>query len=1014
LGEVDVYGWFFLTNTFSAMIPPGAATTLTVCLDTRTNGAWTGLLTFPSNDTNNDSPFVINLTGSVNLGGTPPSVSLLSPTNNASYPFASIVPVTASASAATGSIANVQFILSNPLGRFLLGAATNPATSNQYTVNWTGLTPGPNALVALATDSAGRVSQSAPVNIQMLSPSTNPPPVAIDDHFAIPAFSSNNVLNVLTNDSSPSGGSLRIIGTLFQSSAAHGTVDIVDNGQRLCYTPPPTGGGYAEFSYEIADETGGIAWANVSINVYTPPPPSVTLTAAAYTINALATDQLVAQVAPTSGIVRVDFFLNYSCVGSVTNGINGSFVNNWVATPNDSGCTLYAVATDILGRQGASAPISIRVTNSCAGATPVATLDSFLGSSGTNSLNTGATIQDGLIQLFGRACSPGSSNVLWQLGVYSLDGTLLCNLTPSANNMPVGTSSSPASLGRCDLSALPNGKYYLDLLVFNGCQTTETNIEFTLYSNLKIGQFSFSQQDLIIPVNGIPLTVVRAYNSLNSTNRGDFGYGWTYSLCDMDVSIDETRQIAINYDGNPFSQRCGGGRDVTLTLPNGRRTTFSFSCHSAGLYSQVPVWNGPPGCNARLEAQGNPTLETMLYNGHDTSSVFWKDGGYVVPMDNFDFSGFILTTLPDDTKYFINREDLQEQDMTDWGTAGYTQHAWGNSYLAQIVQRSGDRINISSNSISHVATNNVTTHTISIQRNKSGLITAITDPIAGPSGLPAVKYEYDGNQNLMNVLTLVDRSGNGTYVTNSYVYGYGSFPHYITSIQNAGGTPVAQNFYDDQGRLTKMQDANGNVTQFIHNTANNMEVVIDRLHNTNTYVYDLHGNVTASTNALNQVTMMAYDTNNNKTIEVVFLNGHSYATNRYAYDGNNLLLSSIDPLGHSCSFAYNGYGQVTISTDARSNKTTNSYDGNGNLIGTSDALGNSTTNFYNSCSLLIGSVDPLGTRTTNSYDGLGNLIGTTTFAPDGSTVLSTGSPPLSGVKWVVCGPALPRSTFTMQ
>jgi hypothetical protein len=29
------------------------------------------------------------------------------------------------------------------------------------------------------------------------------------------------------------------------------------------------------------------------------------------------------------------------------------------------------------------------------------------------------------------------------------------------------------------------------------------------------GQFSFSEQDLVLPVNGIPITVTRTYNSLN-------------------------------------------------------------------------------------------------------------------------------------------------------------------------------------------------------------------------------------------------------------------------------------------------------------------------------------------------------------------------------------------------------------------------------------------------------------------------------------------------------------------
>jgi hypothetical protein len=35
------------------------------------------------------------------------------------------------------------------------------------------------------------------------------------------------------------------------------------------------------------------------------------------------------------------------------------------------------------------------------------------------------------------------------------------------------------------------------------------------------------------PVNGIPLTVVRTYNSLNP-RAGDFGVSWTYALNSMD------------------------------------------------------------------------------------------------------------------------------------------------------------------------------------------------------------------------------------------------------------------------------------------------------------------------------------------------------------------------------------------------------------------------------------------------------------------------------------------------
>ena len=120
-----------------------------------------------------------------------------------------------------------------------------------------------------------------------------------------------------------------------------------------------------------------------------------------------------------------------------------------------------------------------------------------------------------------------------------------------------------------------------------GTAEASTLAHFQLESQLKIGQFGFSEQDLVIPVSGIPLTVTRTYNSLNPRS-GDFGYAWKMALNSMDVQLDEQRQpVTIGTDEAPFadveedannlplvvSLRVGGGWDVTLTLPDGRRTT---------------------------------------------------------------------------------------------------------------------------------------------------------------------------------------------------------------------------------------------------------------------------------------------------------------------------------------------------------------------------------------------------------------------------------------------------------
>ncbi len=356
--------------------------------------------------------------------------------------------------------------------------------------------------------------------------------------------------------------------------------------------------------------------------------------------------------------------------------------------------------------------------------------------------------------------------------------------------------------------------------------------------------------------------------------------------------------------------------------------------------------------------------------------------------DGQDLPGWILTTLPDNTKYYITRGSPTYVVYWSLWRPVYAR-VYGAPKLTRIVSRSGDTNQISDDGITHYDPNGHATRSVAFDRDYAGRITAIYDPNGNTTGLPAVRYVYDWyDGNLLQVLKLVD-SNAGTYTTNKYHYDHPYFPHYITSIENGDGVPVARNYYDDSGKLIAVQDANGNLTQFIHNLANDMEVVIDRLGNTNSYVYDPRGNVIAQTNALGQVATMAYDANNNKTNSVVFLfNGQPYATNSYLYDDNNLLLASTDPLGHTNGFTYNNYGQVLTSADAFGNSTVNTYDSYGNLISTTDALGHGTTNFY-SYGLLTGSIDSLGTITTNAYDSAGNLRSTITMDSSGVTLSSS-------------------------
>jgi RHS repeat-associated protein len=929
---------------------------------------------------------ITNSGGPVTLG--PPSLYFSAPPYGSSNVIGATIPVTAIATASTGVVAEVEFFAAlNGLNNALIGVSTNTLATNTFTINWTPTEAGTYSLSAEAIDGGGRSGMGSYPNTVTLQIAGDQQPVAANDNFTVLANSQNNVLNPLANDTDPSHYSLFItglssLGVTNESITTYngGTATIINNGTAISYTPPVFCAGGDGFTYFISDGHGDTAAAGIYINIVGEALPSVILVAANSTTNAGAIDPLTAIITNVLNIASVSFYQGTTLLGTVTNGSAGNFTYNWQAAENScGGCGFTAQATDIFGQVNTSPEIDVNVTTSGLSGNVNAELSRIIDSQGTNIFSTTnlVTIRDGKFQLYGEAYHSLGSNVVWQLDVYTVNGTLVKNLASGSNS--VTSTSSPMCTN--DLTTLINGVYTLQLTVTGGYQTTQTSVQFRLESNLKVGEFSFSQQDLVIPVNNIPLSVTRTYNSINP-NKGDFGYGWTYALNNMAVSLDETRQNAVDSDGNQFSERSGGSWDVTLTLPNGQITTFAFSIVAASEYGTYQAeWTAAPGVTATLTTLDN----AILYDFSGFTSLAtpeWTSGeSDDVPVDNFDFKNFMLKTV-DGTEYIISREDLDDHFMND----GSYIHAYGQPYLSQIIERDGDTISISSSAIVFQATNGASRQ-ITFQRNTDGLITAISDPNAQTNnGPPAVEYQYDNNDNLIAVLNLVN-AGAGVYVTNCFSYTNTTFIHYITGIINANGNQVARNFYDSSGRLTEVEDANGYLTQFIHNLTNNSETIIDKLGYTNIYVYDPFGNVILQTNQMGQVTTMSYDASNNKTNSVTYLNGVPYATNSYTYNNLNLMLTATDPLGNTTIYTYNTNGDLLTTTDARVNCSTNIYDSNGNLIETLDALGITNSNVY-SDGLIISSQDPLQTTMHNTYDSYENLASTATIDTSGN-ILST-------------------------
>ena len=113
---------------------------------------------------------VVNVT--VNVGNTPPSVTITNPVDNATYGNTDTVTVQTSASDSDGSVTNVQLFNGAVL---LRSFATGPYTFSGKSISG-NFALGTNTLTAVATDNLGASTTSAPVHViiaRYLPPITN-------------------------------------------------------------------------------------------------------------------------------------------------------------------------------------------------------------------------------------------------------------------------------------------------------------------------------------------------------------------------------------------------------------------------------------------------------------------------------------------------------------------------------------------------------------------------------------------------------------------------------------------------------------------------------------------------------------------------------------------------------------------------------------------------------------------------------------------------------------------------
>ncbi len=493
-----------------------------------------------------------------------------------------------------------------------------------------------------------------------------------------------------------------------------------------------------------------------------------------------------------------------------------------------------------------------------------------------------------------------------------------------------GTSSvTNGILGRLDPTLLRNGLYDIKLTVEDKSgNRASVMVTYQLSGELKVGNFTMSFRDLSIPVAGLPIIITRTYDSRNKV-KGDFGVCWNLEIGNLELSESGVigkdwvlQQIGLKKYLNQSKPHY-----ITVTYPDGKIDEFSVSASP----NNWNIWDSPDidisfpakaGTYSKLKCLDVDPNDLIVFppDDGDVELVLWN-------LDTFDPNRYELTTAEGNV-YVINQQ----------------------TGLESIKDSNGNTVTFSANGVIHSAGKGVT-----FTRDAQNRITTITDPMGR-----TIKYAYDYYGDLISV---TDQMGNVTRFTYNSTHG-------IIDIYSPNGVKATRNEYDDNGRLIRSIDADGNKIEYEHNIGSRQEVVKDRLGRLTVYEYNADGYVERITDHLGNVQSFTYDSKGNKLSET----DKNGKTTYYTYDARGNMLSKTDPSGNKTEYTYNDRNQILTIKDPEGNITTYTYDSKGNLLSKTDPKGNTISATYDAKGNVLTETDPDGNVTSYSYDAYGNLI----------------------------------------
>ncbi|HEV3470216.1 MAG TPA: RHS repeat-associated core domain-containing protein [Pyrinomonadaceae bacterium] len=483
-------------------------------------------------------------------------------------------------------------------------------------------------------------------------------------------------------------------------------------------------------------------------------------------------------------------------------------------------------------------------------------------------------------------------------------------------------------LGTFDPTLLLNGTYALRLTATDvGGQATAFTRTFVAAGRQKVGNFTISFEDLDVPVAGLPVQLLRTYDSRDK-RVGDFGVGWTLSI--RNVRLEKSVELGRHWRGiitpGTLPQYClqpSRPNIVTITFPDDR--VYKFQATTAKQCQAIyPIEFARFGFTPMPGTRGTLVPEAPV--------DILVDGGFPGPVELLDASDPQLRTY-DPTVFRFTDEN---------GTVYVIDQKAG---VRSVADPNGNRLTINRDGITHSSGQRV-----AFTRDSAGRITRITDPSGNP-----MSYDYDAAGDLT---AFRDRENNESK------YSYDG-DHYLLSYVDPRGVRPVRYDYDDAGRLTRLTDAFGKVVELTHDLGGRREVLADRLGRAVVNEYDERGRLSRTTDAAGGVTSRTFDARDNLLSET---NAEGRTTS-FTYDANGNKLTETDPRGQTTRFTYNSRGQLLTTTDPLGRVTAKTYDARGNLLSVRSPLGEETRYAYGPGGTLASITDALGNTTRYEYAG---------------------------------------------